>query len=556
MTQVSTQAASTQSGFVRALFLGQVHKAAFLPFPMPDAETQETVDEVFEMVTAWAAETIDAAAIDEAAEIPRAVIDGLAELGLLGLIVPEELGGAGMGQYAYARLMEAVAHSCASTVTVIGGHMGLAMKPVLLFGTDAQKAHWLPRFASGEELGSFALTEAGAGSDANALAAFAEELPDGSFRLSGTKVMITNAGFATVFAVFARTTDPAAPDAPLAERPISCFYVAADSPGVTVAPEENKMGLKGSSTCEVAFDDVVVPAENLIGPRGHGFKVALNTLNTGRHGLAACCIGQAKLAAELAVVQAKERVQFGQSISKFGLIQEMLAGMQADIYAMEAGTHLAAGLIDRGESDYLLESAACKIFATERLWTLANDALQVAGGMGFMKEYPFERIVRDARINLIFEGTNQILRTLVAGQGLRPLVKGAMEALETPADELALVADFHPSLGASAERALELTRSLGLHTRKRAETGLRELLRDQPAMARLSEAAVALYTAFAVLSRATHELGNLEADAEALAAKSDVANLAVRRRLAGAAEALARFDDPDTELEHRIVERL
>ena len=554
MTQVITQAASLPSGLVRALFLGHATKAAFLPFPRPDAETQETIEEVDAMVRAWAEEAIDAAAIDEAAEIPRDVIDGLAELGLLGLIVPEALGGAGMGQYAYARLMEAVAHRCASTVTVIGGHMGLAMKPALLFGTEAQKAYWLPRFATGEELGSFALTEAGAGSDAGSLATSAEEQPDGSFVLSGTKVMITNAGFATVFAVFARTKDPAAPDAPLAERPMSCFFVPASLPGVTVAPEENKMGLKGSSTCEVAFDEVRVPAENLIGPRGGGFKVALNTLNTGRHGLAACCIGQAKLAAELAVVQAKERVQFGQSISKFGLIQEMLAGMQADIYAMEAGTHLAAGLIDRGESDYLLESAACKIFATERLWTLANDALQVAGGMGFMKEYPFERIVRDARINLIFEGTNQILRTLVAGQGLRPLVKGAQAVLETPADELAQVSDFHPAFAESAARALELTQSLGSHTRARTESGLRELLRDQPAMARLSEASVALYTAFAVLSRATSELAALAPDDQA--ARADVANLAVRRRLHGAAEALARFDDPDTALEHRIVERL
>lgn len=550
MTQASAPAAATGSGLVRALFLGAAKKSAFLPYPSPDAETKETTDEVFEMTASWAEGAIDPAAIDAAAEIPAEVLGGLAELGLLGLIVPEEYGGAGMGQYAYSRLMEAVAHRCASTVTVIGGHMGLAMKPVLLFGTDEQKRRWLPRFAAGEVIGSFALTEAGAGSDAGNQMTHADEQPDGSFKLSGTKVMITNAGFADVFAVFARTTDPEAPDAPLAERPISCFYVDAKAPGVTVAPEEDKMGLKGSSTCEVAFDEVVVPKGDLIGPRGGGFKVALNTLNTGRHGLAACCIGQAKLAAELAFTQAKERVQFGQPIAKFGLVQEMLAGMRADIYAMEAGTHLAAGLIDRGEDDYLLESAACKIFATERLWTLANDALQVAGGMGFMKEYPFERIVRDARINLIFEGTNQILRTLVAGQGLRPFLKDSAEMLSP--EEVATPADFAPALRDSAERALELAAGLGQRTRARASAGLRDLLRDQPAMARLSEAATALYTALAVLSRATAELSAAETDPEVLA---DIANLAVRRRCAGASAALARFDDPDTPLEHRIVER-
>lgn len=543
-----TEAHSHPSGFARALFQGQAKRAAFLPFPEPDAETRETTDEVAKMVANWARDAIDAAKIDQTAEIPRAVIDGLAELGLLGLIVPEEHGGAGMGQYAYSRLMETVAHACASTVTVIGGHMGLAIKPVLLFGTDAQKAHWLPRFASGAELGSFALTEAGAGSDAGSLRTSAVEQPDGSFRITGTKVMITNASFATVFAVFARATVPGQ-DLPLEERPIACFYVPANAPGVTVAPEEDKMGLKGSSTCEVVFDDVSVPADHLIGPRAEGFKVALNTLNTGRHGLAACCIGQGKLATELATRQAQEREQFGKPIAHFGLVQEMLAGMHADIYAMEAGTHLAAGLIDRGVDDYLLESAACKIFATETLWTLANDALQVAGGMGFMKEYPFERIVRDARINLIFEGTNQILRTLMAGQALRPLLT------EASATATATPEDFDPRLATVATETLALVAELGTTARSRAESNLRELLRDQTATARLSETAVALYTALAVLARATAELER-EPDPERGAALADIANLAVRRRLVQARTALARFADPDAPFEARIVERL
>lgn len=544
-----TSTTAGASGLVRALFLGSAPKAAFLPFPEPDAETRETADEIYEMVSGWAAETIDPAAIDNAAEIPVEVRDGLAELGLLGLIVPEEYGGAGMGQFAYSKLMEAVAHRCASTVTVIGGHMGLAMKPVLLFGTDEQKAHWLPLFASGEKLGSFALTEANAGSDAGGLRTSAEELPDGSWKISGTKVMITNAGYAGVFAVFARTPDPENPDTPLLERPISCFYVPSDLPGVTVAPEEDKMGLKGSSTCEVAFDEVLLPADHLIGPRGKGFKVALNTLNTGRHGLAACCIGQAKLAAELAFNQAGERVQFGRPIAEFGLIREMLAGMTADIYAMEAGTHLAAGLMDRGETDYLLESAACKIFATERLWTLANDSLQVAGGWGFMKEYPFERIVRDARINLIFEGTNQILRTLMAGQGLKPLLKaGAPEP-----EERATVADFDERLGDVATQVLAQVEALGAATAELLETKGKGLFFDQPAQARISEASVALYTALAVLSRATSQLEGMAA--EESAALVEVATLAARRRLRGARASLALLVDPDSDLESRIVER-
>jgi acyl-CoA dehydrogenase family member 9 len=550
-TSTSTASATSQSGFVRALFLGQAKRAAFFPFPAPDQEQRETTEEVVKMVAEWCAEHIDAAEIDIAATIPKEVITGLGELGLLGLIVPEAFGGAGMGQYAYSKLMETVAHSCASTVTVIGGHMGLAMKPVLLFGSDAQKAHWLPRFASGAELGSFALTEAGAGSDAGSLRTSAVEQPDGSFKVTGTKVMITNAGFATVFAVFVRTADVDDPR-PLEERPISCFYVPANAPGVTVAPEEDKMGLKGSSTCEVIFDDVTIPGDHLIGPRGEGFKVALNTLNTGRHGLAACCIGQGRLATDLATKQAQEREQFGKPIARFGLVQEMLAGMHADLYAMESGTLLAAGLIDRGTKDNLLESAACKIFATETLWLVANDALQVAGGMGFMKEYPFERIVRDARINLIFEGTNQILRTLMAGQALRPLLQDAAQDVLTN-ETSAQPEDFDERLHTSAVSTLELVAHLGAAARMRAEdAGLRELLRDQTAMARLSETAVALYTALAVLSRATGELAHAN-DPEALA---DIANLAVRRRLLAAQTALARFANPDAPFDARIVERL
>jgi acyl-CoA dehydrogenase family protein 9 len=533
---------------VRSLFLGNAPIASFSPFPTPDAETQATTEEIAEMVGAWAADNIDAAAIDAGKEIPRAVIDGLGELGLLGLIVPEQYGGVGMGQYAYSRVMEAVAHRCASTVTVIGGHMGLCMKPVLLFGTDEQKTKWLPGFASGETIGSFALTEAGAGSDAGGLRTNAVAMDDGSWKLSGTKVMITNAAFADVFAVFARTPDPENPDALLLERPISCFYVRASAEGVTVSTEEDKMGLCGSSTCEVAFDEVAVPADDLIGTRGEGFKIALNTLNTGRHGLAACCIGQAKLATELAFVQATERVQFGKSIAEFGLVQEMLAGMRADVYGMEAGTHLAAGLIDRGESDYLLESACCKIYATERLWTLANDALQVAGGMGFMREYPFERIVRDARINLIFEGTNQILRTLIAGQGLRPLFR----EMDTDTSPTATPSDFAPVLKLEAERALELTAALGARTTALAKKNARALLGDQSTQARLSETAVGLYTAFAILSKATTELA-AEQDQTKHSQLTDLARLSARRRLAGATSALARLDDPDTELEQRVV---
>src|SRR6185503_8684757 len=305
-----------------------------------------------------------------------------------------------------------------------------------------------PKLASGERIAAFALTEAGAGSDAAALATRAEPLADGSWKLNGRKIWITNGGIANGFTVFARTPDPARPAAKFMEWPISAFWVERERAGLSTGKPEDKMGLCGSSTTEVALEDVIVPPEALVGPRGEGFKVALNVLNSGRHGLAACCIGQAKLARSLALKHAAERVQFGQPIERFGMVQELLAGMEADLYAMEAATYLTAGLMD-AKRETMLEAACCKMHATERLWQIANDALQVTGGTGFMREYPYERILRDARINMIFEGTNQVLRMMLVGQGLRGMELGA------PALAPAL-AGVHPSLAAERHAVEEL----------------------------------------------------------------------------------------------------
>jgi acyl-CoA dehydrogenase family protein 9 len=372
-------------GFVRGLFAGRIDGAALFPYPEQDAEAAETTAAIVATVAEWAANAIDPAEIDREKRIPATVLDGLKELGLFGLTIPEEHGGAGQGQVSYARVMETVAHRCASTVTVLGAQLGIGMKALLLYGTDAQKARWLPALASGERIAAFALTEAGAGSDAAALATRAVPAADGTWVLDGRKIWITNGGFANAFTVFARTPDPARPDAKPSEWPISTFWIERERAGLSTGAPEDKMGLRGSSTTEVALEGVVVPADALIGPRGEGFKVALNVLNSGRHGLAACCIGQARLARDLAHAHARERVQFGRTIAHFGMVQELLAGMDADLYAMEASTYLTAGWMD-AKRETMLEAACCKLFATERLWNVANDALQVTGGTGFMRE--------------------------------------------------------------------------------------------------------------------------------------------------------------------------
>jgi acyl-CoA dehydrogenase family protein 9 len=510
-----------RGGFVRSLFEGRIESEAVLPFPLPDAETLETIAAVEEMVREWADGAIDPAAIDRDKTFPPEVLEGLSELGLYGLTIPEAHGGAGMGAWSYAKVMETLAHRCASTATILGAHLGIGLKGLLLDGTPEQKERWLPRLASGELIAAFALTEAEAGSDAAALRTRAEALPDGSWKLNGTKIWITNGGIANCFTVFARTPDPERPDAPLLERPISAFFVEKDAGGITIGKPEDKMGLCGSSTTEVAFEDTIVASQAMLGERGQGFKLALRILNGGRHGLAACCVGQAKLSRSGAVVHARERVQYGRSIGEFGMVQEMLAAMDADIYAMEAGTWLTAAMMERGEHETMLEAACTKMYATEKLWSVANDALQVTGGTGFMREYPYERILRDARINMIFEGTNQVLRMMLGSQGLRALVRGEAR----PPDGEESLQGVHEAFAAEREVFDALVASFAERCRRTVERHGKEVREAQFALHRLSDMAMCLWQIAAVLSRVSAaETGGQASDRE-----RDVARLSCRR---------------------------
>ena len=539
------RASAARAGFVRGLFAGRLEGAALFPFPRPDPESAATTEAVVVMVRQWAEHAIDPEAIDREKHIPAAVIEGLKELGLFGLTIPESYGGAGAGQLAYARVMETVAHRCASTSTVLGAHLGIGMKAFLLFGTEAQRARWLPELATGERIAAFALTEPGAGSDAAALVTRADLQPDGSWKLNGRKIWITNGGIANGFTVFARSTDAAKPGAPLAERPISAFWVERERRGVSSGKPEDKMGLCGSSTTEVAFEDVIVPADHLLGPRGEGFKVAMNVLNAGRHGLSACCIGQARLARELAVEHAKSRVQFARPIARFGMVQELLAGMEADLYAMEAATWLTAGLMDLGERETMLEAACCKMYATERLWQIANDALQVTGGTGFMREVPYERILRDARINMIFEGTNQVLRMMIAVQGLRSLARADL----APGAEPVPLEGPHPVFAPEREALERLVPVFAARCQAALLTHGERVRDAQHALRRLSDMATALFVTGAVLARAS----SAEEHGEASERERAAARLACRRLEKDFRRALLEEIHPDDSLVEEVA---
>ena len=348
---------------------------------------------------------------DEAGEQPEEFIQGLRELGLFGLIIPEEHGGIALSNTGYSRVLQQSSRYDSSVSLTIGAHSSIGMKGLLLFGTDAQKEKYLPRLASGEMIAAYCLTESGSGSDAASIKTRATRNSNGGWTLNGEKTWITNGGIADFYTVFARTDSDAGK--------ISAFIVERDSPGVSIGLKEDKLGIRSSSTTTVSFADVEVPAENLLGEEGKGFKIAMAILNNGRTGLSGGAVGGMKTCIALASKQAVERKQFGRSIAEFGLIKKKIAEMTVDCFAAESAVRMVSHYIDSGYTDYSVEAAISKVFASEAMFRAANESLQIAAGNGFMKEFPYERIMRDSRILTIFEGTSEILRLFIALSGMK-----------------------------------------------------------------------------------------------------------------------------------------
>ncbi|SAK39295.1 acyl-CoA dehydrogenase [Caballeronia glebae] len=343
---------------------------------------------------------------DKDGAIPEAVVRQLGELGLLGMIVPAELGGTFSDYTAYALAMEEVAAGCASCATLMSVHNSVGCGPILAYGTDAQKAEWLPKLASGEIIGAFCLTEPQAGSEANNLRVRAVE-KDGKWVISGSKQFVTNgkrAGVAIVFAV----TDP-----DQGKRGISAFIVPTNTPGFNVGAPEHKLGIRASDTCPINFDDCAIPAANLLGKRGEGLKIALSNLEGGRIGIAAQALGIARAAFDAARAYASERVQFGKPIREHQSVANQLADMQTQINAARLLIHHAARMRTEGVP-CLSEASQAKLFASEMAERVCSDAIQIHGGYGYLQDYPVERHYRDARITQIYEGTSEVQRMVIA----------------------------------------------------------------------------------------------------------------------------------------------
>ena len=431
------------ASFGKSLFFGEILEDQLFPYPEIPRDQAELVAPICETIDKYMA-GIDTRKLDQQGELPQELLGSLKEMGLFGLLVPEEHGGLGLSNTGYARVMQQVASWDGSIAVTLGAHASIGFKGLLLFGTEAHKRRYLPRLATGEMIAAFCLTEPGAGSDAFSIKTSARR--DGDFYvLNGQKLWTTNGGIADFYTVFAKTT----PDTAEQKGKITAFIVTRDLGGVTSGPHEDKMGIRASNTTAVYFDNVRVPVANVLGEEGKGFKVAMSILNHGRTGLGAGAVGGQRRLLQLAIAHATERKQFGRPIASFGKIREKLGRMATNLYVSESLVYLVSSTIDRGGADYSIEGAATKVFNSEAVWTAADEALQVAGGMGYMREQPYERAVRDARINRIFEGTNEILRQYIGltglqkpGEYLKGLGKDLSNSLKDPIKGFGLLRDY------------------------------------------------------------------------------------------------------------------
>jgi acyl-CoA dehydrogenase family protein 9 len=511
---------------VQDMFFGAIHEDEIFPFPSLNESQKDLGKAMVDAIERFAQTSIKSDKFDREGKIPEEVLQGLAGLGLCGLGVSEEHGGLGLDYTLYARVFSEIAGIDGAIATTLGAHQSIGYKALVNEGNEEQKKKWLPLLASGEVFAAFCLTEPGSGSDAYSIKTKAVKNSDGTYTINGQKLWITNAGLAGFYTVFAKTEHDI--DGKKVEK-ISCFIVEKNMPGVSFGEKEDKMGIRASETRAVYFDNVIVPASNLLGEPGKGFKIAMNVLNSGRLSLGSASVGGMKYLLKIATAQAKTRKQFGDYIINFGLIQEKLTAMACAIYASESVVYFSTGKMNQGLTDYSLESAVCKVYCSEKLWDTADKAMQIAAGNGYMREYPYERVMRDARINLIFEGTNEILRIFLALSGikgpsdqLKELGKAAdvSKVLQDPIKSVGVFAGFakkrvgkmigtktmtkiHPSLAGHGEHYTRMVNDFSIAVENTILKLGKGIIGNELAQMRIANMALELYGMICVLSRTT-----------------------------------------------------
>jgi acyl-CoA dehydrogenase family protein 9 len=505
------------TSFAKSLFLGEIHDDLVFPFPEPDPEERPKVRALTQSLREFAAEAIDPRKIEEERWLGDDVIRGLGERGLTGLYVPEAYGGQGLSQTGYCRVSEVFGQIDATLSVVMGVHQSIGMKGIVLFGSDEQKERFLPDLASGHKLAGFALTEPEAGSDAYNLRSRATLQPDGSWTLNGEKRYIGNGAKGSVFVTFARTEVNG-------KDRHTAFILEKGMEGFEVGERYDTMGLRGNDLRRLYYKDVRVPPENVLGEPGDGFRIAMQILNNGRLSLGTGSVGAGKWLLDKVIEHVQERRQFGRPLAEFELVQDKIGWLVTFLFGLESMAYMTTGLVDRRVPDYSLVSAVCKVAGTEFLWYAANRALQLKGGEGYMRDQPYEKLLRDIRIFPIFEGANDVMRAFVALSGLKPVGEKLNElshvSLSDPIGALGVLAEYATGRIAGKVRPDRLTRA-HLELTKLAEpvTGqvqrLREasesLLRTHKAQIlerqfhqkRLYDAVADIYAQVCVLSRAT-----------------------------------------------------
>ncbi|KAA0146180.1 hypothetical protein FNF29_08197 [Cafeteria roenbergensis] len=547
---------------LKQFFYGRLDGPALFPFPSAlSADEREAATALAEPVGKFFADKVNSAQIDWDHKIPEEVMQGLRDLGLFGLQIEERHGGLGLSNTEYARIVEELVTDPSIAVTLMA-HQSIGLKGILMFGTEEQKAKYLPKLASGEHMASFCLTEPGAGSDAAGITTRAVPADDGSgdWLLSGGKMWISNGGWADVFTVFAQTPQPDGKDK------MTAFVVEKAFGGITPGKPEEKLGIKASNTVTLNFDETRVPAANVLGEVGGGFKVAMGILNNGRFGLGAGTGAGMRWMATAILEHCATRKQFGRPLASFGLVKADLAFMAESAYAAEAMAYTTTALIDNGHPDASLEAAACKVFGSEAMWDVVNRCISLMGGLGFADgpdAPPFSRMMRDSRILSIFEGENRVLRLLIALQGVRgpgaSLSAVAKNPLGHTSELPALVADrlyglglesvaaslagsgpgasvatssAAPALKGAAQELAALVSAHGTTVRSALTRHGKNIIEEQQQLERLANNAIDLFASAAVLSRAStaHANKSSTAEHEILIARSFAAKAATRIR--------------------------
>jgi alkylation response protein AidB-like acyl-CoA dehydrogenase len=525
-TTTAASAAATKPSFLRGLFQGEITDALLFPYPatldarQPEeaATVQRLIDALHAMV---ASGLIDPRQMDEDEAIGEPVIKAFADAGLLALTTPTEYGGLGLSASAYARVFGAVASVDASLGVLIGVHCGLGGKALVLFGNDAQKARYLPALARGDMLAAYALTEPETGSDAQHIVTTARRHPDNTgWLLNGRKHWIGNGQRAGMIATFAQT--PIERNGETIMRP-TAFIVRPDMPGFRIDGTVRKLGIRASTQAELVFDNLFVPDDHVLGDVGKGFRVAVNALNAGRLSLAAgCASGCKRLLAEF-TRYAEARTQFGGPLASFEITQRKMATIASETYAVDAMVGALAAALDEDSVDASLEAACAKVFASELVWRTADELVQLAGGRGFVKPWPYERYLRDARINRIFEGANEILRLFIGLNGIQGPAEELKElsgALKNPIQNWVLVSSYaaervasalgkkdrldvtlHPALRTHGAYLEQHVAALADVTQKMIVAHKKEILHRQLVVERLANMAIELYARATTIAR-------------------------------------------------------